>query len=260
MVYMGSKRRYAKYIVPIIDKYIQNNNITDFYDIFCGGANLADKITCENIYCNDLSPTLIALHQKAQSEPNEIPDTGNREWWDKSYTEYKRLKANYDIDFDIWAENSSMPLWEIGAIEWYSSFANGGFPRGYAKAAHGRDYYNEAYRNHQKQSLDPNYQKIHFSQGNYLTIPIPENAVIYADSPYKGTKPYAINPKFNHEEYYNWLREKSKTNPIFISEQEMPDDFTIIWAKDDATRTCGLDNNFKACEKLYFIDNREKEL
>lgn len=56
MVYMGSKRRYAKYIVPIIDKYIQNNNITDFYDIFCGGANLADKITCENIYCNDLSP------------------------------------------------------------------------------------------------------------------------------------------------------------------------------------------------------------
>lgn len=256
MVFMGSKRRYCKYIVPIINKYIKENNITKFYDIFCGGGNLADKIICDNIIANDLSPTLIALHQKAQSDPSNIPSTGSREWWDKAYTEYKRLIK--DVPKENWINESSLPLWEIGAIEWYSSFSNGGFPRGYAKPSHGRDYYNEAYRNHQKQAQEEIYKQIKFQQGDYRTIEIEPNALIYADSPYKGTKPYAINPKFNHEEYYNWLREKSKTNPIFISEQIMPEDFPIIWQKDDATRTCGLDNNFKACEKLFFIDNRDK--
>lgn len=46
MIYMGSKRQYCKYIVPIIQKYINENNILVFIDCFCGGANLADKINC----------------------------------------------------------------------------------------------------------------------------------------------------------------------------------------------------------------------
>lgn len=50
MVYMGSKRRFAKDIVPIIQKYIDENNITEFYDCFCGGANLGDKIICKKLY------------------------------------------------------------------------------------------------------------------------------------------------------------------------------------------------------------------
>ena len=62
MVYMGSKRKYCKYIVPIIQNYINKYNITTFIDCFCGGANLADKINCKTVICNDISPTLIALH------------------------------------------------------------------------------------------------------------------------------------------------------------------------------------------------------
>jgi site-specific DNA-adenine methylase len=65
MVFMGSKRKYKKYIVPIINKYIKENNITKFYDVFCGGCNLSDEIICDKIICNDLSPTLIALHKQA---------------------------------------------------------------------------------------------------------------------------------------------------------------------------------------------------
>lgn len=53
MVYMGSKRKYAKDIVPIIQKYIDDNNIKEFYDVFCGGGNLVDKIKCENLYFID---------------------------------------------------------------------------------------------------------------------------------------------------------------------------------------------------------------
>jgi DNA adenine methylase len=267
MVYMGSKRRYAKYIVPIIQKYIKDNNIEMFVDCFCGGANLIDKIDCNYLIANDLSPSLIALHQQAQKDFSVIPTDGNREYWDKAYAEWKKVKGEWDEHHII--PDTEMPLYEIGAIEWYSSFANGGFPRGYAKNAHGRNYYQEAYRNHKAQAAADNYKKINFIQGDYrvLLFKLPSKGeygaldtptLFYCDSPYKGTKPYAINPKFNHEEYYNWLRETSKKVPIFISEQEMPDDFTIVWEKE-AKRTAGLDNNFKACEKLYFIDNREKK-
>ena len=164
----------------------------------------------------------------------------------------KQMDNNEEINVD-------MPLYMIGAIEWYGSFAGSGFPRGYAKPSVGRNYYQEAYRNHKKQAENENYKKITFKQGDYKDlisyIPL-RNTILYCDSPYKGTKSYAINNKFNHEEYYNWLRETSKKVPIFISEQSLPQDFVPVWEKD-VTRTIGKDNNFKACEKLYFIDNRK---
>ena len=255
MVFMGSKNKYKKYIIPIINKYIRNNKIKDFYDVFCGGANLIDSIICENLYANDLSPTLIALHKQMQIDSSVFPETGSRLWWDDAYKDYKRLINNFPIDYKIWEKEALIPLWQIGAIEWYSSFTRGGFPRGYAKAGGGRDYYKEGLKNHLEQMRNTNYKKIHFSQGSYKNINIPENALIYCDAPYRNTKPYSINPKFNYEEYYNWLKEKSKTNPIFISEQEMPEGFNIIWEME-VKRTAGRNHQFTANERLYFIDNR----
>lgn len=124
MVYMGSKRRYCKYIVPIIQKYINGNNINTFVNCFCGGANLADKINCKTVICNDISPTLIALHQQAQADFSKIPTNGDREYWDLAYAEWKRIKSAMDKGAEY---HSVLPLFIIGAIEWYGSFSNGGF-------------------------------------------------------------------------------------------------------------------------------------
>lgn len=38
MKYLGSKSRIAKYIVPIIQKCIDENNITEYYEPFVGGG------------------------------------------------------------------------------------------------------------------------------------------------------------------------------------------------------------------------------
>ena len=46
MVYQGSKNRLAKFLVPIIQKYIDDNNIKTYIEPMCGGANLIDKIKC----------------------------------------------------------------------------------------------------------------------------------------------------------------------------------------------------------------------
>lgn len=41
---MGSKSRIAKYIIPIIQRYIDDNKINTYIEPFCGGCNIIDKI------------------------------------------------------------------------------------------------------------------------------------------------------------------------------------------------------------------------
>ena len=48
MVYQGSKDRISKFIVPIIQKYIDSFHIKNYYEPFVGGANVIDKIRCDN--------------------------------------------------------------------------------------------------------------------------------------------------------------------------------------------------------------------
>lgn len=270
MTFMGSKNKYKNDIPPIINKYIQDNNIKFFIDCTCGGANLTDKIICENVYAIDLSPSLIGLHQQAQKDFSKIPIDGNREMWDNSYAAWKRMKQILDIkSFEDFTEDDFnkivMPLYEIGCMEWYASFSNGGFPRGYAKNSSTRNYYQEAWRNHKKQSETDRYKAISFLCGDYQNIIAKYinniqnmDTILYIDPPYKDTKPYAISKNFNYMRLYQWLKIISEKIPIFVSEQYLPSEFDKfkIWEKE-VKRTSGSNNNFKAKETLWLIDRRE---
>lgn len=44
MKYMGSKSKVARHIVPIIQKYIDDNQPWAYIEPFCGGCNIIDKI------------------------------------------------------------------------------------------------------------------------------------------------------------------------------------------------------------------------
>ena len=150
-----------------------------------------------------------------------------------------------------------MPLYKIGAYENYTAFSHKGFCGSYLKPIDPkskRKPHLEARENHRKQSESCNYKSINFSYNDYKNLSISPNALIYCDPPYRSTTRYDTK-SFNYEEYYDWLREKSKTNPIFVSEQWMPKDFSIIWEKE-VKRETALKEKKKAIEKLYFIDNR----
>lgn len=149
-------------------------------------------------------------------------------------------------------------MWEIGAIAFLGSFNHGGFSRGYAKPEGERDPYNEAYRNLEKQAKKEEYKEITFVwEPNYSTLCLPEKeldkCLIYCDPPYEGTKPYgyAFETKFDYKEYWDWVRELSKTAFVICSEQNFPDDFEILWKKE-VNRTMSTSNKFKATEKLGY--------
>ena len=239
MVYMGSKNKISGSIVPIIQKAIEDTGADTYIEPFVGGANIIDKINCEHKYGYDNCDTLIALLDLASKDFSKVMKSGSRELWDKG----KAYRKDGIMPAD-------MTLAEIGAMEFFASYSNGGFPRGYAKNTDTRDYYNEAYHNLKKQA--PNLKDIVFKCQNYWELEPVQGAVIYCDPPYQGTKQYgyANAPKFDYERFWNWVREISKDNYVLVSEQSAPDDFEIIWTKD-VKRTTNKTNDFKATEHLY---------
>lgn len=254
MTYMGGKQRLAPNIVPILNNYIKENGIENFYDVMCGGANIISGVECNKLYANDLSPTLIALHQAAQQDFSSICTDSSREQWDRCYGEYKKLKsANFK-------KESSIPLAEIGAIEWFGGFSGRGFPGGYAVLSQGRNQFKERYNNLKKQSQSPSYSKIHFTCGDYRDLEFKPNSLIYCDGPYRGTKTYGISTKFVYSDYYKWLMRTAKTTPIFISEQELPLEIpaSIIWQKGVKRDIDPAKNKTEKIEKLFFLDLREE--
>ena len=236
---MGSKSKIAKYIVPILQHKIDEVGATVYIEPFVGGANVIDKIKCENRQGYDRSDTLIALLNQAAIDFDEVLKEGNRELWDKGKA---YVKDGIKPD--------DMTLADIGAMEFFASFSARGFPGGYANNTPGHNHFQQRYNNLKAQA--PALKGIYFECKNYWEIPPVNRAVVYCDPPYAGTKDYgyANQPKMDYEHFWNWIRELSNTNYVFVSEQSAPADFEAVWHQE-VKRTNGSDNNYKAVEKLF---------
>ena len=92
-------------------------------------------------------------------------------------------------------------------------------------------------------------QNVEFTAGTYNQFSDLENYIIYCDPPYANTRcKYA--DKFDNEEFWNWVREMSETNVIFVSEYSAPDDFECIFENTKKLKTSAkrIPSGF---EKLY---------
>lgn len=207
MTFQGSKERYNKYIVPLIQQCINNNNISTFIDCCCGGCNIIKHIKAPQRIAIDNDPYLIALWQFLQENPNyEFPLYPSKEIWDncKSHRE---------------AED-----WFIGLVSIFCSNLAGGFPAGYDKTG---SRYNGRIK-HCKADL-PLLKDVKFICNDYHYLSNFNNCVIYIDPPYVKRHQYNYEI-FNTQEFWKFSREISKNNYVFISEQEAPDDFQSIWS------------------------------
>ncbi len=69
MKYMGSKSRVAKWIAPILQKAIDTHEADYYFEPFCGGCNMLDKIVAIKRYGCDYNKYLIALLKYVQDGP-----------------------------------------------------------------------------------------------------------------------------------------------------------------------------------------------
>ena len=240
---MGSKSRIAKYIVPIIQKYIDNNNnIKTYIEPFVGGANVIDKIKCKVKYGSDINKYLIALLGRVKNG-EELYSSVSKELYDKARTAFND------------GNTSEFEDWEIGNIGFIASFNGRWFDGGYAKPGYEktktgqryRDYYQEAKNNILKQSDD--LKEVDFAVLNYKEWK-PQQSLVYCDPPYANTKQYANSMTFDYEEFWQTMRNWSKNNIVLISEQNAPDDFECIW-EQEVSRSIKAADKSKSTEKLF---------
>lgn len=243
---MGSKSRIAKHIVPIIQKYIDDNNIEKYAEPFVGGANVIDKVKCKEKYGFDKNKYLIALLRKVQSG-EELLEEVPKDLYDKARSAFNN------------GDTSEFDDWEIGNIGFIASFNGRQFDGGYAKTGYEktknglrfRNYYLEAKKNILTQA--PNLKDIHFLTCDYKDAIEPSydsKMVIYCDPPYQGTKQYLNAVDFDYNEFWQTMREWSKHNIVLISEQNAPDDFECIW-EQEVSRSIKAADKSKSTEKLF---------
>lgn len=217
MKYMGSKARLAKYIVPIIQNEIDKHGSIYYLEPFVGGANIIDKIQCQNKIGYDINKYLIALLKQTQKDISVFPKTITEE-------EYYKVKSN----------KNNYPDWYVGLVGFCGTFSAKFFD-GYARdKTTGRDIPNEAIRNIIKQAS--NLTNIKFETKNYLDINEISGYVIYADPPYFDKESvkykYPGIEKLDENIFWNWCRKIGKSNIILISNYDAPNDFKCIFEKE----------------------------
>lgn len=180
---MGSKARLSKSLVPIIQRYVDESGFNTYYESFCGGCNVVDKIKAQTRIASDIHPYLIALLKQAQEDSSVFPET-----YDEDF--YKEVKNNIE----------KYPEWLVGLVG-FSTFGAkwmGGYPR---DRKGNRDIVAESIRNIKKQA--PSLKDIIFNCCSFEELNI-YNSVIYNDIPYKNSTKYANH--FDYDKFYDWCR------------------------------------------------------
>ena len=90
-------------------------------------------------------------------------------------------------------------------------------------------------------------QSLQSLQSDYMSVSIPDGAVIYCDPPYSGTNCGKYDG-FDSRRFHEWARRQDN---IFISEYNMPDDFIIVDEIEKTVLSAANGNSQKAIERLY---------
>lgn len=240
MKYMGSKSRIVKDILPLIQRYIDNNNTKLYIEPFCGGCNVIDKVVCDNKVATDKHEYLIKMY-KNLDKIHTMPEFITKE-------HYSELRDCFNKKLD------SHPKWYVGAVGFLASYNGRFFDGGYAglvntKAGTTRNYYDEAKRNLENQIAD--LKDIYFECKDYKDVLLlSKNAVIYCDPPYKDTKQYGINKSFDYDDFWEYVRVTSRNNIVLVSECQAPDDATCIWSQE-VLRTIDNSKRVSSVERIF---------
>lgn len=246
MKYMGSKSRIAKYIVPIIQSYVDKYPVYRYYEPFVGGCNVIDKIVCREKLGSDINKYLIALLKHIQ-QGGELYDSVPRELYNAARDEYKKKR-----------ELNKFQDWQIGNIGFLASYNGKFFDGGYAKPGYEktktglryRDYYQESNRNLLSQAKD--FDGIDFLVADYRNMN-PHRCVIYADPLYNKTTQYDFCKDYQSDEFWKIMEKWAHDNIVIVSELHAPEQWKIVWS-GAVNRSLNVKNKYSDTEKLFMLN------
>lgn len=217
MIYLGSKRRIANEILPIILKDRKEGQW--YVEPFCGGCNTIDKVVGNRI-ANDIHYYLIRMFEEFVNGEFILPS----ELSEELYKDIKNNKEKYPPEL-------------VGFVGFGCSFASlyfGGFKKSKNNKNEERNHCLESKNNLLKQK--DGLKGIIFKNQNYDELEIPKNSIIYCDPPYFNTTKYKSVNDFNTKKFLKWCIEKTKEgHKVYVSEYDIDkyykSYFKSIWEK-----------------------------
>lgn len=229
---MGSKRRIAKYILPIMIAEADRLGITKWIEPFVGGANLIDKVPdrFERVGY-DLNEHVVYALKDIRDRCNDLPESIREEY-------YQQIKGSDPEVFNSW----------LRIVCSFGAKLDGGYAR--ENGSDESTFAMRGKRNAQKQS--PLIQGVEFIHADYRNLNF-KNCLIYCDPPYQNTSGYKTG-SFNHEEFFEWCRkQKESGNVVFVSEYDAP--FAEVWRGEQKTNFASSRKKatHTAIEKLFLV-------
>lgn len=231
MKYLGGKSRIAKYIVPFIQRYITSE--TTYYEPFMGAGWIFTKVRANKKIGSDIHNDLMLLWQALADgwvPPNEL-----------TVEEYNALKT---------AEPSPLRGFAGFACsfggKWFGGYARP--KRGISDRGYAREGRNSLLR---KVELLKQNGPFELHCRPYTAIErIEQHDVVYCDPPYARTTRY--RDQFNHEDFWNWVRDRSQEGMVIVSEYAAPEDFRCVLEVQTSTDLHGKDlKNIPRTERLF---------
>lgn len=290
---MGSKNKIAEWVLTYLPK------ADNFYDLFCGGCAIThcaiEERKFKNYYINDIKGEMPqgfidCINGKYNGDNRWISHEdfdrlkgkgdllvdicfsfGNN--WRKGYAYSKEIEPvkkafHYALFFDDYQQMKDLcgidlsPLANIGGGT-YNKYL---YAKNIIKKRLDLQRLQRLGRLQSLQSLErlqrlgrlQNWgrQIIIPSSLSYDEVEIKPNSVIYTDLPYRSTAKYN-EFEFDYDKFYEWCLKQ--TEPLFISEYDMPaDDFICIAAKNKTVSMCATNNSLKSIEKIFIPKHQIK--
>ncbi|WP_312286885.1 DNA adenine methylase [Terrisporobacter sp.] len=223
MRYFGGKQRISKPLSEFLNSQLQENQ--PFVDLFCGSCNVISKIDDNRLrIANDKHKYLIAMWKGLQNGW-VMPDYISEE-------EYKYVRSNKDKN----------PIL-TGFVGFGCSYSGKWFG-GYCRDNTGRNYCLNAKNSNNK--IINKIKNVNFYSKDYKEVDLPKGSLVYCDIPYKNTTQYCSSEvgSFNHDEFYQWVRDNSDKCDIYVSEykKNVPYDFKIVWEMESKKDIRNKDN------------------
>ncbi len=233
MKYLGGKHQIGEKISNFIIKDSKKTTFDTYLEPFCGSLGVFKHMTNKGFkkcIASDIQPDIIKLWNEVKMEKLKIPSKIS----EKKYHEYKKLKS----------PNS------LKAIAGFGLSYGGKYFSGYSQNAVGnsnRNFLSE-FKN-SIESIRPLIKNAEFYNKSYKDWN-PKKMVIYCDPPYKNTEKYGAVADFDHSEFWDIMRDWSRYNAVYISEETAPKDFVSVWSIKKR-RTLDSNNRFYRIEKLF---------
>ena len=238
MRYMGSKRRIAKELGAVIERYRKPRQV--YVEPFVGGGNMLAQVKNPRIAA-DINPYAVAVLAHI-SRPGWAPfPPVTRE----QYARMKQDPLQYPEPF-------------VGFAGFSLSFG-GKFLDGIA-VSEGRDIYRESITELQKQGplLDGTF--FHAGSNPYHEIEYPADCLIYCDPPYQNTTGYKTGT-FDHDAFFQWAEQMAdKGHTVLCSEYDIPRPrWSCVWVREITTALHHTNGHSVRIERLYrAVSQREQ--